>query len=58
LENKSIVSNPEKSEFLRNMELFAELPDNVLMRITEISQEQHYKANHVLFNEGDAADPQ
>ena len=35
-----------------------EKPDNVLMRITEISQEQHYKANHVLFNEGDAADPQ
>ena len=51
-----MLSNSDKSEFLRSTELFAELPDDVLIRITEISQEQHYKANHVLFNEGDVAD--
>ena len=53
-----MLSNSEKSEFLRSTELFTEIPDDVLIRITEISQEQHYKANYVLFNEGDAADPQ
>ena len=51
-----MVSNPEKAAFLRRTELFAELPDNVLSKITEISQEQYYEANHVLFKEGDVAD--
>ena len=51
----TILLNSEKSEFLRSAELFAELPDNVLMKITEISQEQHYRANHVLFSEEDTA---
>jgi len=51
-----MLSNSGKSEFIRSTELFAELQDDVLIRITEISQEQHYKENHVLFDEGDAAD--
>ena len=51
-----MLSNSEKSEFLRSAELFTELPDNALIKITEISQEQYYEANHVLFKEGDAAD--
>ena len=51
-----MLSNSDKSEFLRGAELFTELPDDVLSKITEISQEQHYKVNHVLFKEGDLAD--
>ena len=51
-----MVSNREKAAFLRRTELFAGLLEDIPIRITEISQEQHYKTNHVLFNEEDAAD--
>ena len=50
------LSNSEKIVFLRNADLCAGLPAEVIEAVSSITEECNYKANEILFHEGDIGD--
>ncbi len=51
-----VISTVEKVLFLKGVDLFRTIPGEELSHIAQITEEQEYDPQQVIFNEGDAGD--